>query len=55
MSCRSATSIFWHPGRRLLRFVSTSNRGRRHFQQRLAAVATTVEELREELSSFVQG
>ena len=32
----------------------TSNTGRRHFKQRLAAVATTVEELREELSTFVQ-
>ncbi len=32
----------------------TSNTGRRHFKQRLAAVAATVEELREELSTFVQ-
>jgi myxalamid-type polyketide synthase MxaB len=32
----------------------TSNTGRRHFKRRLAAVATTVEELREELSTFVQ-
>ena len=33
----------------------TSNTGRRHFKQRLAAVATSVEELREELRGFVQG
>jgi acyl transferase domain-containing protein/acyl carrier protein len=32
----------------------TSNTGRRHFRHRLAAVAATVEELREELSTFVQ-
>jgi acyl transferase domain-containing protein len=32
----------------------TSNTGRRHFRHRLAAVATTVAELREELSTFVQ-
>ncbi len=33
----------------------TSNTGRRHFRNRLAAVATTVEELREELTRFVAG
>jgi acyl transferase domain-containing protein len=32
----------------------TSNTGRRHFRHRLAVVATTVAELREELSTFVQ-
>jgi myxalamid-type polyketide synthase MxaB len=33
----------------------TSNTGRRHFRHRLAAVATNAEELREQLSTFVQG